>query len=68
MRCNRYCRYLKTLVKDFNSLTDAFLDKLKPLADGRSVVPMADHVRDFTVDVISKVKNYIQVALRIVWV
>lgn len=47
--------YLKTLVEPLNSLVDHFLEELKPLADGKTEVLMSDHVRDFTLGVVSKV-------------
>ena len=42
-------------MQSFNSIVDDFLDKLKPLADGKTEVPMADHVKEFTLDVVNKV-------------
>ena len=48
--------YLKGLVPDFNTLVDDFLEKLKPLADGQTVVPLKDHIRKFSLSVLSKVQ------------
>ena len=50
-----YYSYLKTLLKPFNEITNEFLEKLKPLADGDTKVPMKVHLGEFSLDVISKV-------------
>ena len=54
---NRYtfCSYLKTLLDPFNEMVEKFLDNIKPLADGKTVVPMKRHFGEFTMNVISKV-------------
>ena len=39
----------------FGECVDKFLDKLKPLADGRTQVPMKKHIHNAALDVISKV-------------
>lgn len=57
MMTNYYCSYLETIVKNFNDLVSNFLDKLVPLADGQTTINMAGHVRDFTLDVVSKVRR-----------
>ncbi|KAL5496599.1 hypothetical protein EMCRGX_G012912 [Ephydatia muelleri] len=47
--------YLKSLTPMFGECVDMFLDKLKPLADGRTQVPMKKHIHNAALDVISKV-------------
>eukprot|EP00731_Ephydatia_muelleri_P008176 Em0004g514a len=47
--------YLKSLTPMFGECVDKFLDKLKPLADGRTQVPMKKHIHNAALDVISKV-------------
>ena len=47
--------HLKGLLPKFCKSVDLFLDKLTPLADGRTKVPMKTHMRDAMLDVISKV-------------
>ena len=37
---------------------DEYLEKLKPLADGKTTVFMAEHIRDFTMSVVSEVRTY----------
>ena len=49
------CSYLKSLTPMFGECVDMFLDKLKPLADGRTQVPMKKHIHNAALDVISKV-------------
>ena len=49
--------HLKTLTTPFNESVDKFLDKLRPLADGKSAVPMKSHLAGLTLDVISKVSS-----------
>ena len=48
--------YLKTLLVPFNEVTSKFIEKLRPLADGATKVPMKLRFGEFTLDVISKVK------------
>ena len=43
------------LLEPFNEITASFLDQLKPLADGVSMVPMKLHFGELTLDAISKV-------------
>ena len=50
-----YCSYLKSLTPMFGECVDKFLDKLRPLADGRTQVPMKKHIHNAALDVISKV-------------
>ena len=50
--------YLKTLMEPFNEVVDKFLDKLKPLADGATAVPMKTKFSELTLKVISKVATY----------
>eukprot|EP00731_Ephydatia_muelleri_P008149 Em0004g487a len=47
--------YLKTLVPMFEKCVNKLLDQLRPLADGRTEVPMKKHLSDAATDVISKV-------------
>lgn len=54
-RVSFHSSYLKTLLKPFNEIANEFLDKLKPLADGETKVPMKTHLGEFSLDVISKV-------------
>ncbi len=44
---------------------DDFLEKLKPLADGKTVVPLKDHIQDFVLDVVSKVSIHQEDRLRV---
>lgn len=48
--------FLKTLLVPFNEVTSKFIEKLRPLADGVTKVPMKLRFGEFTLDVISKVK------------
>ena len=50
--------YLKSLVPTFGECVDKFLDRLRPLADGKTQVPMMKHIHTTTLDVISKVGNF----------
>ena len=47
--------YLKSLVPTFCASVDLFLGKLRPLADGKTQVPLKTHIQEVTLDVISKV-------------
>ena len=47
--------YLKSLVPSFNECADKFIQGLRPLADGKTTVPMKEHLAEVTLDVISKV-------------
>jgi len=42
-------------VPSFNECVDRFLARLRPLADGKTQVPMKIEFTDLTLDVISKV-------------
>ena len=53
-----FCRYLKSLVTTFNESTSSIIEKLRPLADGKSVVPLTKYIQLLTFDVISKVRIY----------
>ena len=57
MLCHSIGSYLKTLLTPFNEILTKFLDQLKPLAGGSTIVPMKVHFGEFTQDVISKVIN-----------
>eukprot|EP00731_Ephydatia_muelleri_P028814 Em0020g458a len=46
---------LKDLLPIFNECVDAFLEGLRPLADGKTEVPMKEALHEATLDVISKV-------------
>jgi len=48
-------RYLKSLVPSFNECADKFIQGLRPLADGKTTVPMKEHLAQVTEDAISKV-------------
>jgi len=47
--------YLKGLVPSFNECVDRFLERLRPLADGKTEVPMMEEFATLTLDVICKV-------------
>ena len=47
---------LKELLPKFNECVDALLEKLRPLADGRTEVPMKEVFHEAALDVISKVR------------
>ena len=49
--------YLKGLVPSFNEGADKFIEGLRPLADGKTTVPMKEHLAEVTQDVISKVQG-----------
>ena len=46
---------MKSLIPMFGEFVDTFLNQLRPLADGKTKVPMIQHFSIATVDVISKV-------------
>ncbi len=50
-----HCSYLKSLLPSFNECTNKLLEGIQPLADGKTVVPMKEHLANVTLDVISKV-------------
>ena len=41
----------------FNEGADKFIEGLRPLADGKTTVPMKEHLAEVTQDVISKVQG-----------
>ena len=47
--------YLKTLIGPFNKMVNAFLDQIKPLADGEKSVPMKRHFGELALNIVSKV-------------
>ena len=47
--------HVHTLFQSVNVCVDAFLDKLKPLADGTTTVQMKLQLEEFSTEVISKV-------------
>ncbi|KAJ7362203.1 hypothetical protein OS493_013302 [Desmophyllum pertusum] len=47
--------YLKDLIPQFNTVADALIAKLLKVADGKTVVDMADEFQKATLDVIGKV-------------
>ena len=47
--------HLKTLIPAFNECVDRMVEKLTPLADGITPVPMKKEFSTVTLDVISKV-------------
>ena len=48
---------LKELLPKFNECVNAFLDGLRPLADGKTVVDMMEAFHEVALDVISKVSR-----------
>ena len=46
------------LMTSFNESCDLFLEKLDKMADGKTIVDMADEFARVTLDVIGKVGNY----------
>ena len=55
--------HLRGLVPSFNSCVDIMVNKLRPLADGKTEVPMKDILSSTTLEVISKVSKIIITAL-----
>ena len=51
-------KYLMNLMTSFNESCDLFLEKLDKMADGKTIVDMADEFARVTLDVIGKVGNY----------
>ena len=49
-------RYLMNLMSSFNDSCNLFLEKLDEMADGKTVVNMADEFARVTLDVIGKVQ------------
>ena len=49
--------YLKGLIPSFNSIMDDFLENLKPMADGKTVISLKENIQTFILDVISKVSH-----------
>ncbi len=49
--------YLKSLLPSFNKCVDVLLDNIRPLADGKTDVPMKQHLAECTLYVISKVSS-----------
>ena len=47
--------YLRGLVPSFNECVDMFLERLRPLADGKTEVPMKEEFASLTLNIISKV-------------
>lgn len=47
--------HVHTLFQSVNVCVDAFLEKLKPLADGTTTVPIKPHLQNVFTEVISKV-------------
>ena len=47
--------YLKGLLPIFNECVDQFLERLRPLADGETQVPMKEEFAAVTMDIICKV-------------
>ena len=50
--------YLKGLIPIFNECVDQFLERLRPLADGKTQVPMKEEFAAVTMDIICKVPTY----------
>ena len=53
-----YTSYLKGLIPSFNECVDQFLERLRPLADGETQVPMKEEFAILTLSIISKVNKY----------
>ena len=51
--------YLKTLVSTFNATITSVIDELRPLADGKTVVPLKKYIHNITLEIISKVTYYV---------
>jgi len=51
------------LVPSFNECADKFIERLRPLADGKTTVPMKEHLAEVTLDVISKVTYKIRYSI-----
>ena len=51
----KICSSLKDLIPKFNECVDTFVEKLRPLADGKTEVPMKEAFHEAALDVISKV-------------
>ena len=47
--------HVLTMFQSMNGCVDAFMDKLKPLADGTTTVQMKLQLEEFSTEVISKV-------------
>ena len=43
----------------FNETTTSIIDNLKPLADGKTIVPLKKYIHNLTLDMISKVKLFL---------
>ena len=57
-------RYLMNLMTAFNSSCDLFLAKMDELADGKTVVNMAEEFARVTLDVIGKVRQTLEYSVR----
>ena len=57
-------RYLMNLMTGFNSSCDLFLAKMDELADGKTVVNMAEEFARVTLDVIGKVRQTLEYSAR----
>lgn len=55
--------YLKDLVPQFNSVADSLVAKLAKIADGKTVIDMADEFHKVTLDVIGKVSMLLMITV-----
>ncbi len=52
---NIFFSYLKTLLGTFNEMTNATIEELVPVADGKTVIPLKKYISKLATDIISKV-------------
>jgi len=52
-----FLSYLKTLVEVFSETTTEMVNEIKPLADGKTVVPLKKYIRQLTMNIISRVSH-----------
>ena len=50
------CRYLKTLMDQFNQVADVWIERLEMIADGKTSLNILDSLHGITLDVIGKVQ------------
>ena len=50
------CSYLQTLLEPFNEKANEFINNLRPMADGKTRVPMKTQFGTYTLETISKVR------------
>jgi len=52
--CSFYS-YLKTLVKTFSEITNNTINEMKPLADGKTEVPLKKYMLQLAMNILNKV-------------